>query len=205
MPSLKAMATNTVYHNIDIQNDAAARPCDTISRYPSRDKMSAKGKRQEIVWNTALLTIPLLVLTIILFAFVFGYRVDLEDEPFPNLKGNESTLGDDSAYYVDLNSTFLVFLASWMSSLAPLLATFAITLAAYPISGRLFEDTMQENRDRLLTPFQLNLTLKLVNGSTWSGIWSLMLYRLGWGKRVRGQGAALISFLKVTVIVVFLR
>jgi len=167
--------------------------------------MSTKGKRQQIAWNTALLTIPMLILTSVLFAFVFGYRIDLEEEPYPNLKGNESTLGDDSAYYVDLNSTLLIFLASWMSSLAPMLAGFAITLAAYPIAGRLFEDTMQSNRERLLTPFQLNLTLKLVNGSTWSSLWSLLLYRIGWGKRVQGQGVALTSFLKVTIVVVFLR
>ncbi|KAK5940848.1 hypothetical protein PMZ80_007265 [Knufia obscura] len=166
--------------------------------------MNAKGKQQDIAWNTALLTVPMLILTTIFFAFVFGYRVEREDEPFPNLRGNKSTLADDHAYYVDLNSTFLMFLASWMSSLAPMLSGFAITLAAYPIAARLFEDSMEDNRDRLLTPFQLNLALKLVNGSTWSGIWSWILYRLGWGKRVKGQGAALQSFLKVTLLVVFL-
>ena len=199
------MAMNPNYQNIDFQNDAAIRSDEHVSQYSSRERMSTRAKRQEIAWNAALLTIPMLILTSILFAFVFGYRVNLEEEPFPNLKGNESTLGDDEAYYVDLNSTFLIFLASWMSSLAPMLAGFAITLAAYPIAGRLFEDTMQSNRERLLTPFQLNLTLKLVNGSTWSGLWSLLLYRIGWGKRVQGQGVALTSFLKVTIVVVFLR
>ena len=204
MSSLKPAANNTTYRNIDLQHDAATHSEELLPGYSPHDRLSIKTKRQEIAWNAGLLVVPMLVLTSVLFAFVYGYQVKFEDGPFLNLKGSNSSHADD-AYYVDLNSTFLIFLASWMSSLAPMLAGFAITLAAYPIAGRILEDTMMQNRDRLLTPFQVNLTLKLVNGSTWSGLWSMILYRFGWGKRVKGHGAALASFLKVTVVLILLR
>jgi len=201
----KSAATGAGYHSVSLENEHTSY----IGGYrepPIYNKTAkAKGKKHDIAFNAFFLTVPMLVLTMVLFAFVFGYRINLGEEPFPNLKGNESAIISDDAYYVDLNSTFLIFLASWMSSLAPMLAGFAITLAAYPIAGRLFEDSIQQNRERLLTPFQLNLTLKLVNGSTWSGLWSLMLYRLGWGKRVQGQGAALVSLFRVTLFIVLLR
>lgn len=198
--------TSPAYHTVELGEDIVNRSDEHLGRYsqpPQQQKPN--GKRQEIAWNAFFLTFPMLVLTCLLFAFVFGYQIDRDEEPFEQLKGNESSLPDDDAYYVNLSSTMLIFLASWMSSLAPMLAGFALTLAAYPVAGKLFEDTNQQNRDRLLTPFQLHLALRLINGSTWSAIWNLMLYRLGWGKRVKAQGAALVSLFRVTLLVVFLR
>lgn len=206
MPSSKFTTRSPAYHSVELRDNVGTRSEDNIDQtLASARQQEIKGKRHEIAWSAFFLTFPMLLLTCVLFAFVFGYRIDRNDEPFEQLKGNDSSLPTDDAYYVDLNSTLLIFLASWMSSLAPMLAGFAVTLAAYPVAAKLLQDTTQHNRDRLLTPFQLHLTLRLINGSTWSAIWNLLLYRLGWGKRVKGQGVALVSLSRVTLVVVALR
>lgn len=206
MPSSKNFALSSTYHTVELRDNLATRSEEYIADSIAISQLQrSKGKAKNIASNTFFLTFPILLLTCFLFAFVFGYRVDTKGGPFEQLRGNESSLLTSNAYYVDLNSTLLIFLVSWMSSLAPMLAGFAIALAAYPVAARLFDDTTQQNQERLLTPFQLHLTLRLINGSTWSAIWNLMLYRLGWGKRVKGQGAALVSLFRVTLAVVILR
>lgn len=206
MPSSKNTTVNSAYYSVELSDNVASRSEEYITDTIAVSQLQrSNGKAKEIAWNAFFLVFPMLLLTCVLFAFVFGYRIDESDEPFEQLRGNESSLPKNDAYYVNLNSTLLIFLVSWMSSLAPMLAGFAIALAAYPIAARLFEDTTQQNQERLLTPFQLHLTLRLINGSTWSAIWNLMLYRLGWGKRVKGQGAALVSLFRVTLAVVALR
>jgi len=165
----------------------------------------ARGTRQDIVWNALCLTIPMLLLTLALLVLIFLYRIDVEAAPYPTLEGNSTASMTSDAYYVNRSSTLVIFIASWMSSLAPMMSGFAISLAAYPIAGRLLDDTLQQHKDKLLTPFQLSLTMKLLNGSSWSALWSMLLYRIGWGKRVIRQGAALRALFKVTLAVLSLR
>lgn len=173
------------------------RRCDTGSK--------ARGTRQDIAWNAFCLTVPILLLSIALLVLVFGYRIHVNDPPYPDLDVNLPDTITDDAYYVNRSSTIVIFFASWMSSLAPMTTGFAVTLAAYPIAGRLLEDTMQQHKDRLLTPFQLALTLKLLNGSSWSALWSMILYRFGWGHQSGSQGRVLKSLLRVTLVILFLR
>lgn len=189
------------YHNIDIKTYQTGYQFDNGASKQQR----SRNAWQDIAWNTFFLTFPMFLLTCVLFALVFTYRVPPTDVPFEQLRGSDSSsILSSDAYFVDLSSTFLIFIASWMSSLAPMLAGFAIALAAYPVAGRFYNDTIQSNGENLLTPFQLQLTLRLVAGSTWSTLWNVLLYRLSWGKRARRQGTALTSLLRFTYIVVFL-
>lgn len=198
--------SNMTYHSIDLKNNASNRSQEDFSRTAiSQREERIEGKNREIVWSALLLTLPLLILTCVFFAFVFGYQVDIEDAPFERLKGNGSALDDGSAYYVNLSATFLIFLASWMSSLAPMLTGVAITLAAYPVAGKLLEDTTSQNPEKLMTPFQFNLAVRLIDGSAWSGLWNVTRYRFGWGKRNRSHSGALAALIRMTLIFVSLR
>lgn len=205
MSSSKLTQSDTAYHRVSLDHDVSSRFREDFNQTTtSQHNEKTKGRNGEIAWSAILLTIPLLLLTCVLFALVFGYRVTIDDAPFDHLKGNESALGDDDAYYVALNATFLIFLASWMSSLAPMLTGVAITLAAYPIAGKLLQDTIGDNRQNLLTPFQFNLAVRLVDGSAWSGLWRLLLYKLGWGKQTRTHGTALTALFRTTLFFVAL-
>lgn len=207
MPYPNISAKGSGYHTVESEHDLVAEPYENVNNVGKRPKRpSTSVMWLDIAWNTFFLTIPMLVLTCILFSFIFGYRVTSTVAPFERLRGsNSSSQLSNDAFFVDLNSTFLVFIASWMSSLAPMLASFAIALAAYPVAERLYHDTMQYKRENLLTPFQLHLTLRLITGSTWVAIWNMLLYRLGWGKGSKRQGTALTSLFRLTCMVVLLR
>lgn len=206
MLPFKNSTSSPTFYSVELKNNVATDSQEYIADTIAVSQLQrSKGKVKEITWNAFFLIFPVLLLTCLLFAFIFGYRVDQKGEPFEQLRGIGSSSLDNDAYYVNLNSTLLIFLVSWMSSLAPMLAGFAVALAAYPVAARLFEDTTQQNQVRLLTPYQLHLTLRLINGSTWGAMWKLMVYRLSWGKRVKGQGAALVSLFRVTLVVIILR
>lgn len=142
------------------------------------------------------------LLTAALVLMVFKYRVTPEIEN--EFSRPNSTAFTEDAYYVHADSTMLVFLASWMSSLAPLLAGCAISLAAFPIAQNLFEDTLSTFQDRLPTPFQLTIALKFINGSTWSALWDLLLYRVRWRSQPGRRCAALEALTTVTITTLLL-
>lgn len=213
MPYPTFSSKSSTYHSVELTHNAHTSSEQSLDRTTTQspqqdDRRSSASRAQDIVWNAFLLTFPLLVLTCGLFALIFAYRVDLSFRSSSlanSATRNTTDLPDKGAYYVDLSSTTLIFVASWMSSLAPLLTGFAITLAAYPVAETLLEDSDKGARERLLTPFQLHLALRLLDGATWGSIWNLLLYRLGWGKHVKSQGAALTSLFSVTSVVLFLR
>lgn len=142
------------------------------------------------------------LLTAALVLMVFKYKVTTESEN--QFSRPDTTLSANDAYYVHADSTMLVFLASWMSSLAPLLAGCAISLAAYPIAQKLFEDTLSTSQERLPTPFQFAIALKFINGSTWSAIWDLLLYRFRRRSQTVQRCAALEALTSVTVTTLLL-
>ena len=171
--------------------------------FDDRKQAVADSKTKYIVWSALLLTLPMLLLTIALLALIFGYQVKSSQAPFPGLIGNSTDSVVAGAFYVDLPATFVIFVSSWMSSLAPILVGLAISLAIYPISDQFLADSMQSNGDRLLTPYQLAIALKFISGAVWGGLLDLANYWIG--KRAQIQGKTLRSLTWATVSLVFLR
>lgn len=175
---------------------------DSKSHYDddSMDHSSTRPNANSEIGLSALgLVVPMLALTATLLTFIMLYRVD---------KATVLAISPDkieaNAIYVDADSTLLVFVSSWMSSIVPLLTACAITLATYPIAQQLLWDSNKGRHRRLLTSFQLSIAIKFANGSIWASLLNLLQYRISWGRPVARHGIALISITIVTVVMIIL-
>lgn len=157
------------------------------------------GRSSDIALACFYLTVPLTALTVTLLGLIYTHQIAYEEGPFSDLP--VANLNDDPyAIYITLSSTFIVFISSWMSSLAPVLAGFAVGLAIYHVGQKLLYDTRQAQIENLPTPYQLSLTLRFINGSTWSAIWFWVLYRLGWRRSSQTQARSLTAIIAVVVV-----
>ncbi|CAG8370394.1 unnamed protein product [Penicillium salamii] len=148
--------------------------------------------RKEIVWNSFVVTIPISALTVAFLLLVFRYRVKTGDSPLKNLR-LPSDEGDKNAVYVDLNSSYILFVASRASSLGTLLTGFILTLVSFPIARQLSRDIQMGRVDSLPTPYQLALLLKFLDGSAPGAIWGWIVYLFSWRKTRQPQSSALIA------------
>lgn len=135
-----------------------------------------------ITWSSFVVTIPILALTVAFLVLVFKYRVSHGGAPFESLRTSDAK-DEGSALFVNMNSSILLFLASWASSVATMLSGFMLTLASFPIARRFFQDIQSSRVTRLPTPYQLALTLKFLDGSTLGAIWSWIVYLVSWRKK----------------------
>lgn len=164
-----------------------------------------RGSRHDIFVNFLALSLPILLLSAGFIALVLVYQVDLKSNPDNYLFAVANATADPHAYFVKLDSTLLIIVASWISTLSPLLSGFAIALATYPVAQKLLHDSDISNHQTLPTPYQLSLALKLIDGATWSGLWNLLLYNESWKKRAHRHATALASLSAVTLATIFLR
>ena len=133
------------------------------------------GGKRAIYLALACIVVPMLGLSAILIGLVYGYQVQRNQRtasPLDLLQGSDT---DDSAYYVHINSTTFATIASWSSTVAPLLVVATMSLASFPTARRLREKSIAGSID-LPTPFQLSLLLESLTGSIMS-VWTLIRYR----------------------------
>lgn len=132
-----------------------------------------QSSAREIATSSCLSVIPMTILTITLVLLVLKFQVRTRSgADFLSAATPTELRGD--AFYIDVNSTLLVFIASWMSSLAPLLTGFLINLASFPISQKLLEDTIHRPH-ALPTLAQLTIIIKFCSGAPCSGLWDLLV------------------------------
>lgn len=162
------------------------------------DDMRPSANR-DIALSTACLIVPTVLLSVGLLSFIYIHKIDNSTI----LAISPETI-QDTAIYVDASSTVLVFISSWMSSLAPLLTAFAVALATYPIAQQLLQDSNDERRDKLPTSFQLSIAIKFVNGSTWSSLWNLLHYSAHRRRSMSRHSPTLVSVTMVTITMIIL-
>jgi hypothetical protein len=158
------------------------------SEIPTRKRIG--GRFSDIFLSLAIVTMPMLLLSGVILALVFHYRVAHNNAPFEDLHLPEAE-DEPGIYYVDLNATFLVFIASWSSTVAPMLASFVLILAAYPICREYLNEARANRTEELLTPYQLALTLRFANGGGFGALWSWLKYLFQWKKERQPQGKVL--------------
>jgi predicted PurR-regulated permease PerM len=139
----------------------------------------------------------------VLVGLVFQFRVKHNGAAFENLQ-LANTEDEPGIYYININATFLVFIASWSSSLAPLLAGFILALALYPISRKYLEEARAGRSQNLLTPYQLALTLRFLNGGGFGALWSWLEYLARWKDKRESQASPLTSTVSVTILAISL-
>ncbi|KAL8866507.1 MAG: hypothetical protein Q9174_006264, partial [Haloplaca sp. 1 TL-2023] len=83
-----------------------------------------------------------------------------------------------SAVYSKIPSTQLTFIASLSSTLSTAVLPAIMALFSYTIANNIAHNSDAENRDRLPSPYQLELLINVVNGSLRT-FWSFLKYTFG--------------------------
>lgn len=142
-----------------------------------------KGRIQEILIAFAVMTLPLLILSGLLLGLIFHYRIKQNDFASNNLAFDKDQ-NDASVYYVRISATTLAQVASWSSTVAPMLVGFGCALVSYPVAKGLLTASEKQEVAKLPTPFQLSLIVRMISSGSISALWSWLGYSYGWtGKR----------------------
>lgn len=147
-----------------------------------------QGRVRQIVIAFAVMVFPMLLLSGLLLGLIFSYHVPPNKYVHDNL-GLEQNHSD--AYLVHFSATTLVTVASWSSTVAPVLIGFAITLASYPAAKDLVTASNMMNTAELPTPFQLSLIVSTLSSNPFTSLWNWSAYTFGWEGKRQGQPKAL--------------
>lgn len=151
-----------------------------------------QGRVQQIIIAFAVMVLPMLVLSGVLLGLVFYYRVPPNQYVSDDLgreQGREQDYSD--AYLVRFSAPKLVLVASWSSTISPILIGFAITLASYPTAKNLLTASDARDTAQLPTPFQLSLIISTISSGSFSSIWNWSIYTFGWRNKRQAQVKAL--------------
>ncbi|KAF2157169.1 hypothetical protein K461DRAFT_264103 [Myriangium duriaei CBS 260.36] len=156
-----------------------------------------------ITWSLLVAICPMILINVALLVLVRKFSVDITTLPYPQLKSPTPDIASGGAYFIDLPSTFLIFVSSWASSIAPLCGGMLITLASYPIC-KSYLARMNHGEDKdLPTPYQYSLVIRFLNGGSFGAVWFWLLYCCGWQKRER-QSAPVKQVAAVTICTIVL-
>ncbi|KAH8728090.1 hypothetical protein GQ44DRAFT_769616 [Phaeosphaeriaceae sp. PMI808] len=165
--------------------------------------MRMKGRVREILIAFAAMTLPMLVFSGLLLGLIFHYRITQNDYVSKDLAFDFN--GDQSnAYFVRISATILVTVASWSSTIAPILIGFAVTLISYPVAKNLMKASANTDTEKLPTPFQLSLIIRMISSSPYSAIWSWLTYSLGWRGRRENQANSIKSLSTILILGILL-
>jgi hypothetical protein len=170
----------------------ATPPAVSVEPWSNAKHMS--GGRSLIVTCLLCITLPMLGLSALLIGLILGYEIDsatTDGGTFSRLQSN-----DGSAYYVNFNATTLATIASWSSTVAPILSVAAMTLASFAFARR-YAANSSSNSHELPTSFQLGLLLETFTGGV-TAFWSLLRYR-SWDRK-----ESLVSIVRNSFVVLFL-
>ena len=130
----------------------------------------------DIVVACLILSIPMLVLSAGLLRIIYAYRVIQTESDLLFSELSDGVDIDPSAYLVNYSLTRLITIASWISSVAPLLPGFVMTLLLFPAARRFLRNSQAGQEQSLPTPYQLGLYLQTLTGSVGS-LWQWIKYR----------------------------
>lgn len=151
---------------------------------PSSSRMG--GRYLEILLSFLVMTVPMLAFSALLLGLIYHYRIVRNPFPSDNLRFQEGQ-DDSSAIYVGLSATTLITVASWSSTMAPLLVGFALTLLSCPVASTLLKAGRDSRPEQLTTTFQLSLMLRMLCSGGPGSLWHWITYALGWRGRRQSQ------------------
>ena len=128
-----------------------------------------------IAWPLFLVTVPITLLCAALLAIIYGYRVTSEPGIFTT--PDSTVINDRWSILVNYPATRLVFVASFLSSLAPTLAGFIMALWALPIAQKMQVASSQGQHAQLPTPYQLSLLVG-VSLASYERLWRYFVYSM---------------------------
>lgn len=129
---------------------------------PTTSKGIMGGWALEIGLASAMLILPMFIVTAVLLALVFGHQMPNHNSTYSY--DNETELPLGSAYFVNYSATTLVYIASLSSTLATLIIPAAMILFSYSLARSMALGSDANNVSKLPSPFQLQLLIKMVDG-----------------------------------------
>lgn len=123
------------------------------SRKISRGIMG--GWALEIGLASAMLILPMLILTMVPLALVYGHQMPNLNSTYSYKTQTELPLG--TAYFVNYSATTLVYIASLSSTLATLLISAAMILFSFSLARSVAQTSDADDCSGLPSPFQLQL------------------------------------------------
>jgi hypothetical protein len=144
-----------------------------------KDKVDPNAKTERhfgtvfrvIVCQVAAVCLPVSLVEAALIGLVLKFQITPTPTLFPNT-GN-STYGLDNGYIlVRFSATRLVFLASWLSTMAPMLACFVMALWSLQVARAIKTASNNASFRYLPTPYQMSL----IAGLTFPSIGRLRMY-----------------------------
>ena len=137
----------------------------------------------DIVLACLVISIPMLVLSAGLLGIIYAFRVVQPGADLSYPGPSDGVDIDPSAYLVNYSATRLITIASWTSSIAPLLPGFVMILISFPAARRFLRSSQAGQENDLPTPYQLGLYLQILTGGVGS-LWLWIKNRF-WSKRER--------------------
>ena len=134
------------------------------------------GTKVEVGLASIFLTLPMLALTVVLIALVFGHQMVDNDASYSH--DNSTVLPLDSAFYVDYSSTTIVYIASLSSTLSTVLISAAMLLFSFSLANDIAKKSDSLMASHLPTPYQLEMLIQMIDGRLMA-LWSYMLYLSG--------------------------
>ncbi|OAG40308.1 hypothetical protein AYO21_05399 [Fonsecaea monophora] len=113
-----------------------------------------------VLLPTSTIILPMALLVAGLLALIFGYRVRSEDSLFEEVS-NSHALSDRAVVLVNYSATRIAFVASWASTLAPLLASFIMNLSSFQSALLMYISSTSPQQQDLPTPYQYTLLVGL--------------------------------------------
>ncbi|RMZ82345.1 hypothetical protein DV738_g1784, partial [Chaetothyriales sp. CBS 135597] len=139
------------------------RPAKRSAYEIRRPSDSGQGKRirlRALMLPALAITVPIACLSAALLSLVFGYRVRSEPSFFEDTHGGVAQ-NSTSYVLVDFSATQLVFAASFLSTVAPLLASFVMSLWSLIVSAQMKDASTHHDFENLPTPYQLSILVGL--------------------------------------------
>ncbi|KAJ9608470.1 hypothetical protein H2200_007458 [Cladophialophora chaetospira] len=113
-----------------------------------------------ILLPTAVIILPMACLVAGLLALIFGYRVKSEESLFDQVS-NSRALNNHAVVLVNYSATRIAFVASWASTLAPLLAGFIMNLTSFQYALLMYHSSTGGQQQDLPTPYQYSILVGL--------------------------------------------
>lgn len=154
------ISTKQLHHEID-------------TGHTDHNRVQRRSLTKSLFLPTLILITPITLLAAALLALVFAYKVQTDPDMF-QLAG-QARQGSSSYILVNFSATRLVFVASFLSSTAPLLTSFVMILWTLPVADSLRQASLEQNYAQLPTPYQLSLVIGLTLAS-YERLWRYLAY-----------------------------
>ena len=150
---------------------------------PNSPAIPNKNSRayRDIALACLIISFPMVVLTAALLGLIYKHQIKQTSDSPAALQLSNAVENDASAYLVDFSATRLITIASWTSSVAPLLPGFVMILLSFPAARGILGTSQASQYQSLPTPYQLGLYLQLLTGGA-GALYQWLKYRF-WGKR----------------------